>query len=1630
MNKIKTKIFLDHCFDKSRLKKWISKIYQDTLAKEDVPIIEFIEGLKDLGFAQATKAGISIGIDDLRIPPKKRQFLREIEYDIQQNNKYYSTTRITALENFQNFIDNWHRTSEILKLEVVANFEATDTLNPVYMMAFSGARGNLSQVSQLVGMRGFMSDPEGQIIDYPIRSNFREGLTLTEYIISCYGARKGLVDTALRTADAGYLTRRLVDVAHGVIITSHDCKTHEGVWLKAMRDNGKVLYSLEKRLIGRVLAKNLIFAYHPDPDQIEKLPKKVEDYATFKKREGLRHTTAKPIYFEMVRAAYPKLYERLRFKYPNIFPTPVPFFSRYFKRNQQLDPARAKFLALCFERVFIRSPLRCKVRNRLCQLCYGWTLPHVHLAPIGEAVGVLAAQSIGEPGTQLTMRTFHTGGVFSGALSEETRAPYSGIIQYNDWLAGGMFRLPNGKIAFLTLEPGQLKILSKGQDGAYYSSYQLNFPAESILFFKNRQAIQKGAIFIEFPKQEESEKETVSNIYTHYSRRAGLLKIRETNSLVNNNEELIYHKKVPAINPFFDIAKKKDRNRQVFTLFAGQLLYADQIRQFLPKKGDLLSNRSVVSVRTLLTPKLVHFTRENNLEKTLQLTRPILRISGQPFKFSLKTGYTSQIETKISHYQNYLFRVSHLKISDYSKNPKITLSPTNKLENGKFFLPVANFKLIKSKFPILASGKNEKKNLTYQKKATFEVESSNSLKNISYLSLVFKDSENQTSLIFSRGKTKKSRSNQNQSNGFLISQKQQTLLPSSKVMDLKDFEKSRKKWVKDANLSLPQITGQKLEQKILPKNYGLWTKNPPISLENLTLKYRYKKLLKKPYWSKTTRLTYKTGWPSYSAKFQKSCCDYLEKIYLATEIGVQFHSFSNQVIYSEFFFQAKQSLYGTTELKTRTMILSKSKITVFDFEQDHAILLNQKSSEKFFRLFQKSSPQIVSVKTSLLKNEDFEFFKKNQFLLKNSQFKAMLANCLFDNLNRLEVGHSKPLQLKKEAMQVYFLNENFLDHNFIDLQKWSPSLRTQTLLSLQNGAKLSLKLFTNACLKNVIGDFSSSNIFKPFYCYSLQMSLRDQNYLTTNEIDPSSFYFDKNLRNQAKRSLNNVFFSQYGGEFLGPDNESNKETAYGLTLTEEDSFTVSAAPELRRKSKLGRIYSYDNNFILGQAFPYVGKLIYLTKDFLQFQVVEKFLVAGNAQIHCGDQEFIEKNNRLFSQSYPRLQMGDIVQGIPKIEEFFEARQTKNGIPFEGNLHERLKNRFEFYNKQYQYPFPVATKKSLYDIQQYIIESIFKLYNSQGIDISDKHLEVIVRQMTSKVRLTEYWYCHDKHAYRDLYINRKYTETFRINVRHPLPSELYPFDLVQKFFYKRVKPRLFYYSQYAVLCYEPAILGITKASLETGGFISAASFQETTRILSRAALFQKQDFLKGLKQNIVLGHIIPAGTAVRLKFRRYYQWFNSSHDQYGLVATVLRHHALDGPNHLKVYNYSNPRGHGDIFNLSELKHQPISSFTFNFEKRTLINAANRFERLKKKEKFNLLVSAIEANARFYYQLDHLGQFRTRNLNKFDLMCEIPRKPIALAIRRLYPVFPASISTYLNPVHQEILDNLLFESAHIL
>jgi DNA-directed RNA polymerase subunit beta' len=347
----------------------------------------FLDRLKEFGFRYATMGGISIGVEDLEIPADKVRLLSEADARVTRFQRAYNTGQITFGERYNKVIDAWTHANNDVAEAMVAHMRASrGGFNPVFMMFDSGSRGSRDQIRQLAGMRGLMAKPQkkltggiGEIIESPIKSNFREGLTGLEYFISTHGARKGLADTALKTADAGYLTRRLVDVAQDVTVTEEDCGTIQGLEISALKEGEDVIEQLKERILGTVASEDVFDPHeldeHGDPKLLVQSGKLIDEEISI-----------------------------------------------------QIDDAG-------IEKVKIRSVLTCESRRGCCRMCYGRNLATMDMVDMGEAIGILAAQSIGEPGTQLTLRTFHIGGASSRIAEEaERRARASGLVKYTDGL--------------------------------------------------------------------------------------------------------------------------------------------------------------------------------------------------------------------------------------------------------------------------------------------------------------------------------------------------------------------------------------------------------------------------------------------------------------------------------------------------------------------------------------------------------------------------------------------------------------------------------------------------------------------------------------------------------------------------------------------------------------------------------------------------------------------------------------------------------------------------------------------------------------------------------------------------------------------------------------------------------------------------------------------------------------------------------------------------------------------------------------------------------------------------------------------------------------------------------------------
>jgi DNA-directed RNA polymerase subunit beta' len=433
--------FYDLALGSKYLSRIIADCYQLLGRRETIALLD---RMKETGFRESTRSGLSFAASDLRTPENKEGVLKEKDKEVEKVRRQFEKGIITNEERYNKVLDHWMDARDQITKKMMTDLQndrRTDQvtgkmvpyLNPIFLMAHSGARGGIEQIRQLAGMRGLMAKPSGQIIETPIKSNFREGLTVLEYFSSTHGARKGLADTALKTADSGYLTRKLADVAQNVVITTHDCGTTRGIEKKVMYKGEEVDRSLADAIRGRV------------------------------SRETIKNPTTK---------------------------------EAVLHENEMITPAKAKDVEkLGLDKITVRSPMTCEAPLGVCRLCYGMDLATGNLVEDGMAVGIIAAQSIGEPGTQLTMRTFHIGGVAQGkgqAVDSEHKTKKGGIVQFE-----GVKIVTNDEGRHIALAPrtGEITIL-RGKDGPIAERFGVPNGAE--VFVLDGQEVQQGTALVKW----------------------------------------------------------------------------------------------------------------------------------------------------------------------------------------------------------------------------------------------------------------------------------------------------------------------------------------------------------------------------------------------------------------------------------------------------------------------------------------------------------------------------------------------------------------------------------------------------------------------------------------------------------------------------------------------------------------------------------------------------------------------------------------------------------------------------------------------------------------------------------------------------------------------------------------------------------------------------------------------------------------------------------------------------------------------------------------------------------------------------------------------------------------------------
>ncbi len=486
--------------------------------------IKLLDDIKALGFEYATLGGISIGVDDLKVPKEKSEVLKKAKEEIKKVEEQYQRGIITQRERYNRVIDIWtHATDRVADFL----FAGMEPFNPIFMMADSGARGSRLQVRQLAGMRGLMAKPSGEIIESPIMANFREGLTVLEYFISTHGARKGLADTALKTADAGYLTRRLIDVAQEVIVLEDDCGTLNGITVSAIIEGDEVVVSLAERIIGRTALDNIVDII-TDEVIVEQGSEITEEKAEVIERLGI-------------------------------------------------------------EKIRIRSVLTCETARGVCAKCYGRNLARGMPVEVGEAVGIIAAQSIGEPGTQLTMRTFHIGGTASRIIERSfIKSKNKGIVKYRN------LRTVNRGKDFLVLNRnGSITINDK--EGRELERYPV--PHGALISVADEQEIEKGVAFINWDPYNTPILTEVSGRVKYEDLLIGKTLEEEFNPVTKVTDYVVIEHK-PEYHPQMIILDEKEEVLGIYPIPVGAHIVVKDNQKI--KGGDLLAK----------IPRLIAKTRD------------------------------------------------------------------------------------------------------------------------------------------------------------------------------------------------------------------------------------------------------------------------------------------------------------------------------------------------------------------------------------------------------------------------------------------------------------------------------------------------------------------------------------------------------------------------------------------------------------------------------------------------------------------------------------------------------------------------------------------------------------------------------------------------------------------------------------------------------------------------------------------------------------------------------------------------------------------------------------------------------------------------------------------------------------
>lgn len=1279
-NTKKSPDFINKQMDKGSLKKLLGQMYLEFGGAKEANLAD---ALKSLGYKYATLSGTTISIADLSVPEVKKELLKSAEQEIEVSQNKYLKGEITEVERYTKVIDTWAETTAKLTEQVVQNF---DRLNPVYMMAFSGARGNLSQVSQLVGMRGLMADTQGQIIDLPIKSNFKEGLSVTEYIISSYGARKGLVDTALKTADSGYLTRRLVDVAQDVIIRDEDCHTDKYINMKPIVDGDAVIVPLIDRLLGRTVAQ----------DVLDKDGNIVVSNGTTLDRDDIK-----------------------------------------------------KLSALDLQEIRVRSALTCDLEYGVCQKCYGWALTTQKMVDIGEAIGIIAAQSIGEPGTQLTMRTFHTGGAVGvKEAMKEIKAYEAGTVVSK--IKTRELRTRHGEIVQVAMYEADLEVQGAKRTTKYH------IPSNATVFVKDGDKVEKGFKMAEFSPSSKGDSSRLTEKAT----------------------------------------------KDIFTDISGEI-------KFEGFKADEKKDR------------------QGNILRTSNKQGIVWVLGGDVYALPAGSKVIVKDQQKVTAGE---------KLAETSTicehGGEVRIGSDLVVEDAKFDGKKIK-KIVSGKELTIVIASLQPDNVTFERTKKEQIWTVNKTGE-KYIVKTPVDTTVE--------------------NGYVIAElvDDDCSVPSSGEIRYVDVEV-------DEN----QIITKPGKVVFIPEEVHQINKDSNLKMvENGTSVVAGTEIIKDVYCHIDGIVEFK---------------EYNDVIHEVTIRPGEVHQLAN---ISELKVDEGEVVKKGTVIADGIKAKTTSIVTIMETAADDLPIDD----------LDEDVDSSMSLDEDAIENQPIQILVRPVQVLDVEQKDVSIKfNTTDDLINIVPVTQIQ----YKDGARVRSVDGATITRTSLVLKMEGYLSHLKGMVELDSKDNLRIVVLENLIVRRELEGSAHD---------SLQTELLVKNGETIDAKTPVA-------KTQVLAMHDAVASIQ-----------NSEEGARRLLLISDDYKTdikIKGKPTVKK----GDLIRTDKVIAeSGETTPVSGVVTGVNKGVVSVRNGRPYLISPGTMLQIAEGSLVLRGDLIVSLTYEREKTGDIVQGLPKVEELLEGRRPKdcailaehdgiaeikvdeNGFPglflvdeikeFSKGCEllvadgQKVKKGHELFvinsesnyvaehdgivrlgvDKKGEYtslalvdeieytidatvivsdgqkiakgeqltsgspdPASVMRLRGSEAVQQYLVDEVQRVYRSQGVEIADKHIEVIVRQMTKKVKIIDAG-----------------------------DTDLLPGELVELQTFEKANKEATEAGKAVATC-EYMLLGITKASLNTESFISAASFQETTRILTEAAVEGKKDMLRGLKENVIIGRLIPAGT---------------------------------------------------------------------------------------------------------------------------------------------------------------------------